>query len=326
MRIAILGAGAWGTALAVSTAARHEIRLYCRTPGQAVTLKRDRENRQYLPSIALPDAVACGADLGEALANADLVVIATPVAGLRSLTAALALHRVTRVVLMCKGIESGSGLLPHAVVGETLPGAEAAVLSGPSFALEVAQGLPTALTAASHDDVLLERIVDFLHAGAVRVYRSNDVVGVEIGGAVKNVMAIAAGISDGLDLGSNARAALITRGLSEMMRLALAQGARAETVMGLTGAGDLILTCTGMLSRNRRVGLALGAGEPLEQILARLGHVAEGVAGAAAVLGLARQHGVEMPITEVVCAVLFDRLAPREALLRLLARSPTTEH
>jgi glycerol-3-phosphate dehydrogenase (NAD(P)+) len=325
MRIAILGAGAWGTALAVVASARHPVTLYARAAAHVEELARLRENRRYLPGVALGSGIECVGDLEVALAHAELIVLATPLAGLRSLCRALAPRNVGEVVWVCKGIETETRLLPHSVVAEELPGARTAALSGPSFALEVAQGRPTALTAASADPDLQGRIVGALHAGALRVYRSDDLVGVEVGGAVKNVMAIAAGISDGLQLGTNARAALVTRGLAEIMRFALAMGGRAETVMGLTGAGDLILTCTGALSRNRSVGLALGGGESLEAVLARLGHVAEGVPCARAVLALAREHGIEMPITEAVCAVLFEKLAPREGLLRLLARAPKSE-
>ena len=326
MRISILGAGAWGTALASVAAKRHDVTLHTRDAALAASLMQSRENARYLPGFALPATLVVTNDLEAAAQDAELIIIATPVAGLRGTGRALAPMRPRQIVYVCKGLEEKTGLLPHQVIAEVLPGVPAAVLSGPSFATEVAAGLPVALTAASVDEVLAERIVHTLHGGAVRVYRSSDVVGVEVGGAVKNVMAIAAGISDGLELGANARAALLTRGLSEMMRFGTALGGSPETLMGLTGVGDLILTCTGGLSRNRRVGLALGHGKTLAAALASLGHVAEGVPGARAVKSSAERLGVDMPITVSVSAILFDGLAPREALAHLLARAPRHEH
>ncbi len=326
MRIAILGAGAWGTALAVSLAARHQIVLYARSAELAGEIASHGENRRYLPGIGLPAAIRCSAELSHAVRDADLIVVATPVAGLRPTCSALHAHEVTRLVWLCKGFEEHTGLLPHQIVAEVLPQVRGAVLSGPSFALEVARGQPTALTAASADGPLLSQCVDAFHGNLLRVYRSDDLVGVEVGGAVKNVLALATGICDGLELGLNARAALMTRGLSEMMRLGIALGARSETLMGLSGVGDLVLTCTGALSRNRAVGLALGSGEALPAILARLGHVAEGVLCARAVLDLARRHGVEMPITAVVCSVLFEGLPASEGVAALFARAPRSEN
>ena len=258
MRISIVGAGAWGTALALIAARRHDVTLHVRSTSQTEALKQSRENARYLPGFMLPPTVAVTSDLAEAVSDAELIVLATPVSGLRDTGLALASMRPRQVVCVCKGLEAETFLLPHQVIAEVLPGVPAAALSGPSFASEVAAGLPVALTAASADEVLAERIVHTLHGGAVRVYRSSDVIGVEVGGAVKNVMAVASGISDGLELGANARAALITRGLSEMMRYGAAVGGSPDTLMGLTGVGDLILTCTGGLSRNRRVGLAIG--------------------------------------------------------------------
>ncbi len=282
--------------------------------------------RATCPASSCRRAIALTSDLAEAADGAELIVIATPVSGLRETGLALAPYRPRQVVCVCKGLERETCLLPHQVIADAMPGVAAAALSGPSFASEVAAGLPVALTAASADEVLAERIVHTLHGGAVRVYRSSDVIGVEVGGAVKNVLAIAAGISDGLELGANARAALLTRGLSEMMRFGVALGGSAETLMGLTGVGDLILTCTGALSRNRRVGLALGQGRPLATTLASLGHVAEGVECARAVKASAERLGVEMPIGAAVSAILFDGLAPRDALGHLLARAPRHEH
>lgn len=325
MRVAILGAGAWGTALATLAAARHEVNLYARNARFAEELNQRRENLSYLPGIELPASVRCLNDLRLAVRGADLVLLATPVAGLHATCSELRRMPVPDLVWLCKGFEEHTGLLPHALVEALLPESRGAVLSGPSFAREVAQHQPTALTVASKHPDLQQRVVELFHAGALRVYKSDDVVGVEVGGAVKNVMAIATGVSDGLELGLNARAALVTRGLSEMMRFGQALGARAETLMGLTGVGDLILTCTGALSRNRQVGLALGRGERLPDILGRLGHVAEGVRCAQSVRLLAQQHDVEMPITDAVCAILFDGLLARDAVVSLLGRSPRSE-
>ena len=326
MRISVVGGGAWGTALTLIAAARHEVTLCVRNVAQMQSLRSTRENARYLPGLVLPPAITITSDLGEAVQDAELIVLATPVSGLRMTVMSLKALRPRQIVSACKGLEDSTNLLPHRVIADVLPDVPVAALSGPSFANEVAAGLPVALTAASADEVLAERIVHTLHGGAVRVYRSSDVIGVEVGGAVKNVMAVAAGISDGLELGANARAALITRGLSEMMRYGVALGGSAETLMGLTGVGDLILTCTGGLSRNRRVGLAIGQGQTLPSALAALGHVAEGVQCVRAVKASAERVGVEMPITAAVAAILFEGLPPREALGHLLARAPRYEH
>ena len=322
-RIAVLGAGAWGTALAAVLAPRHQVRLWARDRAQAEAIARERCNRRYLPEIALPEALEVGADARAALDGAELALVATTVAGLRE-----ALGRVGAVpaVWLCKGFEAGSGLMPHQVAGQVLgPEARFGALSGPSFALEVARGLPCALTLAARDARFAREAAAMVHGGRLRVYYGTDLVGVEVGGAVKNVMAVAAGISDGLGLGQNARAALITRGLAEIARLGAALGAQPETLMGLAGAGDLILTATGDLSRNRRVGLELATGRALGEVLAGLGHVAEGVRTAAEVAKLARSRGVEMPITETVVQVLEGRLAPAQAVERLLARDAKAE-
>ncbi len=264
---------------------------------------------------------------GEALEGASLALVATPVAGLRATLNALRAARADLpVVWLCKGLEQGSGLLPHQIVESELGSTAACgALSGPSFALEVAQGLPCALTIASRDATFARRAAKLLHGGRLRVYYTEDLIGVEVGGAVKNVMAIAVGISDGLGLGQNARDALITRGLAAIARLGTALGGTPETVLGLAGAGDLILTATGDLSRNRRVGLALARGETLEKILSGLGHVAEGVRTAKEVVRLARSRGVEMPISEAVSAVLEGRLAAPKAVELLLARDSRQE-
>lgn len=326
MRIAVLGAGAWGTALAVAFHRLHAVRLWSRPGASRDALQRERAS-PYLPGIALPIEVAIDDDMRSAVAQAELVIIATPTAGLReTLRALAALQPAAAVLSACKGFESESGLLPHDVVAQALPATRlAGALSGPSFALEVAQGLPTALTVASADAAFASRVAAALNGPRLRLYSSTDLVGVELGGALKNVIAVAAGIADGLSLGRNARAALITRGLAEIARLGHALGGRAETFMGLTGLGDLVLTCTGDLSRNRTVGLRLAKGEPLAAILASLGHVSEGVASAQSAARLAAARGIDMPITAAVCRVLFEGEPPLRAVESLLARDPRAE-
>jgi glycerol-3-phosphate dehydrogenase (NAD(P)+) len=325
MRIAVLGAGAWGTAMAMAASPRHDVLLWARDAAQAEAMRRDRRNRRYLPEVEMPPELAIGSNHAAALehAHGGLIVIATPMSGLREQLARLPAG--ARALWLCKGFESGSGALGHEVARELDPQAQVGVLSGPSFALEVARGQPTALVAASADDALTALAVQAFHSETMRVYTSNDAAGVEVGGAVKNVMAIATGIADGLALGLNARAALVTRGLAEMTRLGLALGARAETFMGLSGLGDLVLTATGDLSRNRRVGLALAGGRPLPRILEDLGHVAEGVYTAPMVQARARSLGIEMPITDAVVAVLDGQLAPAQALRQLMSREARAE-
>jgi len=322
-RIAVLGAGAWGTALAAVLATRHEVRLWARDPSQAEAIARDRRNRRYLPEVPLPGSLAVGADARAALEGAELALVATSVAGLRD---TLGRTGAVPAVWLCKGFEAGSGLMPHQVAQQVLgAGVPSGALSGPSFALEVARGLPCALTLASHDANFARAAAALVHGRRLRVYYGTDLVGVEVGGAVKNVMALAVGISDGLGLGQNTRAALITRGLAEIARLGASLGAQPETLMGLAGAGDLILTATGDLSRNRRVGLELAKGRSIDEVLAGLGHVAEGVRTAAEVAKLARSRGVEMPITETVVQVLAGALSPQQAVERLLARDAKAE-
>lgn len=322
--LAVLGAGAWGTALAAALASRHRVTLWARDPAQAKALVVERRNARYLPEITLPESLHIGFDLDQALSGAAILIAATPVAGLRDLLGRLRGGKVP-LVWLCKGFEQDSAALPHEIVAASGIRAPSGALSGPSFALEVAKGLPCALTLASADAAFAATTAAELHGGRLRVYHSDDVAGVEIGGAVKNVLAIAVGICDGLGLGQNARAALITRGLAELARLGVALGGRAETVMGLTGAGDLILTATGDLSRNRRVGLELARGRPLAAIVAELGHVAEGVRSAHATLERARSCGVDMPITAAVDAVLEGRVTPQQAVELLLARDPKGE-
>ncbi len=328
MKLAVFGAGAWGTALARHASARHAVSLWVRDPAQATAIATARENVRYLPGVPLDGPISATSEVGVALEGADLTVIATSVAGLRPVAVALAAARpagAPPVLWLCKGLETGTGLLPHQVMADAWPGVACGALSGPSFAQEVAAGLPVALTVASLHAEVAAAALEAFHHGAARIYRSADLVGVEVAGALKNIMAIATGISDGLGLGLNARAALLTRGLAEIGRFGAALGAQPETFMGLAGVGDLVLTCTGDLSRNRRVGLALGRGETLEAVLASLGHVAEGVACCEAVRRAARRLGVELPITDAVGAVLFEGRAARDAVAALLAREPKAE-
>jgi len=334
MKLAILGAGAWGTALAIQAAARHEVRLWARDPAQAAELQRQRCNTRYLPEVALPAALQVDAGRDQALAGAELIVIASPMAGLRGLLGDCA--GATPLLWLCKGFEAGSGRLGHEIARE-LGREQVGILSGPSFAQEVARGQATALVAASEWPAVAERAVQAFHGERLRVYTSTDPVGVEVGGAVKNVMAIATGVADGLREraeqagcwaeapGLNARAALLTRGLAEMTRLGLALGARAETFLGLSGLGDLVLTATGELSRNRKVGLLLAQGLALPEVLSRLGHVAEGVYSARTVLARGRQLGLELPISAAVVDLLEGRLSPAQALQQLMARDPRAE-
>jgi glycerol-3-phosphate dehydrogenase (NAD(P)+) len=326
VRISVLGAGAWGTALASHASPRNEVLLWARDAQQAEQIGAEHCNRRYLPEIELPSTLRISGDLDAAIAHAlpGLVVVATPMAALAQVLAALPAQ--VSVVWLSKGFDAGTGRLGHEVARDLRPQARVSVLSGPSFAIEVARRQPTALVVASNHAALSTRVVEAFHADSLRIYTSDDVIGVEVGGAVKNVMAIAAGIADGMRLGLNARAALITRGLAEMTRLGAALGARAETFMGLSGLGDLVLTTTGDLSRNRQVGLRLAQGETLDGILRTLGHVAEGVYSAAIAAARARALAVEIPITEAVVDVLEGRLSPREALDRLMGREARTEH
>jgi glycerol-3-phosphate dehydrogenase (NAD(P)+) len=328
MKIAVLGAGAWGTALAIAFARRHEVTLWARDAGQAAAMRATRENARYLPGCALPEALRIEDDFAAAAGTSELNVIATPLAGLRDTLHPLrATAPATPVIWVCKGLEAGSQMLPHQIVaGELGEGVPCGALTGPSFAEEVARGLPTAITLAAADGAFAEVTAQALHNSRLRVYANHDVVGAEVAGAVKNVMAIAAGISDGMGFGLNARAALITRGLAEITRLGLALGGKRETFMGLAGMGDLILTCTGDLSRNRRVGLALAKGQALEQILRDLGHTAEGVSSAREVAVLAARLNIEMPITQAVKGVLHDGVPASEAVEQLLGRDPKLEN
>ena len=326
MNLTVLGGGAWGTALAVSAAARHDTWLWARDARQVERMRSTRRNARYLGDVVLPPALQIDSDLTTALRHArgGLLIVATPMAALGEVLGFVPVD-APGLLWLCKGFQSGSGLLGHEVAQALCPRARVGVLSGPSFALEVARGQPTALVAASTDAALCQEAVDALHCDSLRIYTSSDIVGVEVGGAVKNVLAIATGLADGMALGLNARAALITRGLAEMTRLGVSLGARAETFMGLSGLGDLVLTATGDLSRNRKVGLLLAQGLPLAQALGEIGHVAEGVHSAAMVLRRAQAQQVDRPITRAVVAVLEGACTPAQALEQLMGRHARPE-
>jgi len=327
MNITIIGAGAWGTALAISLSRNHRVTLWSIDADQIEAMRAVRCNQSFLPDVPLPENLGLSADFSAALEDAELAIVAVPVAALRSVLEKMApLTPQFGVIWVCKGFEAETSLLPHQVAAEALPGEfPRGVLSGPSFAQEVACGLPCALTLASADEAFAQRTAQALHHAHLRVYASNDVIGVEVGGAVKNVMAIAAGICDGLGLGYNARAALLTRGLAEITRLGLKLGGHKETLGGLSGAGDLILTCTGDLSRNRQVGLLLVQRHELSEILRQLGHVAEGVYTVREVHRLAQRMGVAMPICEAVYRILYEHIPVDGAVAELLNRAPNTE-
>lgn len=329
-RFAVIGAGAWGTALACNLARNgNAVRLWGRDAAQLAAIQSTRRNSRYLPDTAIPDTVRAEPSLAAAVDNCTDVLVAVPSNAFRDTLEALAAV-VMRPVKLCwatKGLEPTSGRFLHEVAREVF-GSQVtrAVISGPSFAKEVGDGLPTAVTLASANADYGNALVEAFHNDHFRVYSSIDVIGAEIGGAVKNVIAIAAGISDGLAFGANARAALITRGLAEIMRLGTALGARPETITGLTGLGDLVLTCTGSLSRNRRLGLALAGGDSVDKAAGDIGQAIEGIGAADAVYALATQNHVEMPITRQVRRVLHDNLPARDAVVSLLSRAPKSEH
>jgi glycerol-3-phosphate dehydrogenase (NAD(P)+) len=330
MNLSVLGAGAWGTALAASVANRHATCLWARDAVQAQQMRASGRNERYLPGVDLPRELSVAADFDAAVAHAaqGLIVIATPMSALHEMLHRLPAEAIDTgsIVWLCKGFQQGTGWLGHEVARALRPRARVGVLSGPSFAIEVARGQPTALVIASDDGVLRDTVVEVLHSDSLRIYTSPDPVGVEVGGAVKNVLAIATGIADGMQLGLNARAALITRGLAEMTRLGVALGARAETFMGLSGLGDLVLTATGELSRNRQVGVRLAQGVPLARILSELGHVAEGVYSASTALQRASACAVDMPISEAVVQVIEGRMTPAQVLESLMGRGARAEN
>ena len=337
LKIAVIGAGAWGTALAISAsrhAAGHRVQLWTRDAAAAKAMQSQRSNQRYLPDVNFPDALQCASspdsELASWAATQDLIVIGTPMSALRGMLMILQDIQVP-VAWLCKGFEAasegvGSGAMPHEVCQQVAPNIKSGALSGPSFALEVARAQPTALVAASAHASVQQMLVNAFHSPSLRVYANEDIVGVEVGGAVKNVLAIATGLSDGLNLGLNARAALITRGLSEMTRLGVALGAKAETFMGLSGLGDLVLTATGDLSRNRKVGLLLAQGMDLQHAVQSLGHVAEGVYSARTVVMRAQALGVDMPISQGVLALLEGKLKPTEAVAALMGRGAKDEN
>ena len=326
--VSVLGAGSWGTALAVLLARNGvDVRLWGHLAADVERLRAVRENRQFLPGVTLPDRVTPEADLEAAVAGAQDVLLVVPSHAFRPVLAAVAplLRQEAAIAWATKGFEPRTGLLLHEVAAAELPGHDLAVLSGPSFAGEVAHGLPTAVTIAATRPAHGERLAGYLHGEAFRAYTSPDLVGVQVGGAAKNVMAIAAGIADGLGFGANSRAALITRGLAEITRLGLALGGRPETFMGLAGLGDLALTCTDNQSRNRRMGLALARGLTIDQARAEIGQEVEGVATAREVWHKSQALGVEMPITEQTYKVLYEGLAPLAAVQALLGRRQRAE-
>ncbi|HEY7986832.1 MAG TPA: NAD(P)H-dependent glycerol-3-phosphate dehydrogenase [Methylophilaceae bacterium] len=328
MKVAVLGAGAWGTALAIQIAREHQVLLWTRNQDHLQEMRQTRMNRRYLGDFPFADSLQIESDFNTAIRDADIILAAVPTNGLRETLRNIRLVGGNKpVVWACKGLEASSAKLLYEVAQEELAAdAPWGILSGPSFAEEVAQGSPTAITVASSDENLAHDFATALHGGNLRVYHTTDVIGVAVGGALKNVIAIASGISDGMGFGLNARAALLTRGLAEITRFGVALGGKAETLMGLAGAGDLILTATGNLSRNYKVGLHLAKGETLEQILAALGHVAEGVSTAREVGRRAATMGVEMPITNQVNRVISEGLSPRTAVENLLGREQKPEN
>ena len=326
--IAVLGAGVWGTALAVVLARHgHHVLLWGSDEARLARLAHERSNATSLPGVAFPEGLAIETDLATACQQATGLLLAVPSGGFRAVLRAIAPHYSQETILawVTKGLEPGSHKRLSEICAEILPDCPPTLVTGPSFAQEVAAGLPTALTVASTHVATAEHVASWLRGERLRVYTTDDVIGAEVGGAVKNVLAIAAGISDGLGFGANARAALITRGLAELLRLGLALGARAETLMGLAGVGDLVLTCTDNTSRNRRVGLALARGRSLGDIVGELGQAVEGVASAREVHALARDHDIDMPITEQVYQVLFGGRSPEAAVTALLSRDPKIE-
>ena len=326
-RVAVIGAGSWGTAMATIVGAEHPVSLWVRSPELAVTIREAGENPTYLPGVSMPDGLVVTSSLDEALDHAQIVFMAVPSHGFRDVLTGVAplAAGVEAVVSLAKGIEIGTNLRMSEVVAEVLPGVPAGVLTGPNLASEVAHGHPAACVVALPDEGLAARVQVLVHTRTFRTYTGTDVVGCEIAGATKNVMAIAAGISDGLGLGDNTRAVLITRGLAELGRLGVTLGGKVLTFGGLAGVGDLVATCASPKSRNRTVGFALGQGQTLEEIVGGMHMVAEGVKSAGPLVGLARAHGVEMPIAEQVQQIVEGRCSPAEALMALMARPSRPE-
>jgi glycerol-3-phosphate dehydrogenase (NAD(P)+) len=329
MKVAVLGAGSWGTALAaLAVRTGHEVVLWGRDAEVVAAIRAGHQNPRYLPGIELPDALRATTDIAAAVAGADLVLVVVPSHAFVETVRALVPHRRAEagVAWATKGFEPGSGRFLHEAARELLgAGVPLAVVTGPSFAREVAAGLPTALTVHADPPAFAATVAEVLHGPTFRAYTGDDLIGAELGGAMKNVLAVATGVSDGMQLGFNARAGLITRGLNEMLRLNAALGGRAETLMGLAGLGDLVLTCTGDLSRNRRLGLALGRGVPLDEALREIGQVVESVQTADEVMRLARRHKVDLPISSAVHAALHGRITPADGVRRLLSRGQKAE-
>jgi len=330
LSVAVLGAGSWGTALAALIARHgHAVVLWGRDAAMVAAIEQRHENPHYLPGVALPPSLRATTDLAAAMAGIDLVLVVVPSHAFTATLHALAPLRPepAGVAWATKGFEPGSGRFLHEVAADTLgPGVPLAVVTGPSFAREVAQGLPTALTVQGESPAFVQQVADVLHGPNFRAYTGDDMRGAELGGAMKNVLAVATGAADGMNLGLNARTGLITRGLNEMLRLNAAIGGRPETLMGLAGLGDLVLTCTGDLSRNRRLGLALGRGQTLDDAVREIGQVVESVQTADEVMRLADRHGLELPIAHAVRDVLHGDLTPAQALQRLLARGQKAEY
>lgn len=328
MKITVLGAGAWGTALAIHFAQYHQVILWGKDKDHIQALKKERQNTRYLSHHTFPTELHITDDFSLALKNSELILCATPVSGLRSTLQNIKKEgqEKTPFLWACKGFEQQTGLLPHQILLEEIPNHHYyGALSGPSFADELARGLPCAVCIASPNGPWLRDLVRTLNTSVMRLYANTDLIGAEVGGALKNIMAIATGVSDGLNCGLNARAALITRGLAEMSRLSTALGARTESMMGLAGMGDLVLTCTGNLSRNRTVGLLLAQNKDLPSILKELGHVAEGVFTAFEALKMANRHRIDLPITEIVCALLNGHIQAKDAVENLMNREPRSE-
>lgn len=330
LNIAVLGAGSWGTALAALMARNgHAVTLWGRDEKVAAAIERDHENPRYLPGIPLPQNLRASTDLAVAMAACDLVLVVVPSHAFTETLRAIAPLRPAGagVAWATKGFEPGSGRFLHEVAEDIVgPGVPLAVVTGPSFAKEVTLGLPTAVTVHGEDPGFTQQVADVLHGPAFRAYTGDDMVGAELGGAMKNVLAVATGVADGMQLGLNARAGLITRGLNEMLRLAAAIGGKPETLMGLAGLGDLVLTSTGDLSRNRRLGLALGRGESLDEAVRQIGQVVESVQTANEVMRLADRCGIELPISAAVHSVLHGELTPADGLRQLLAREQKPEY
>jgi glycerol-3-phosphate dehydrogenase (NAD(P)+) len=326
-RVAVIGAGSWGTAVASIVGAAHPTSLWVRSPDLAATMTSTRQNGTYLPDITLPDALAVTASLEEALDGVSVVFMAVPSHGFRTVLTAMAplAARVEAVVSLAKGIEMGTNLRMSQVVNEVLPGVPAGVLTGPTLAREVAQGHPSACVVALPDGAQAARVQELVHTRTFRTYTGTDVIGCEVAGATKNVMAIAAGICDGLGLGDNTRAVLITRGLAELGRLGFTLGGKVLTFGGLAGVGDLVATCSSPKSRNRTVGFALGQGKSLDDIVNGMQMVAEGVKSAGPLVALARAHGVEMPIAEQVECIVEGACSPKDALMNLMNRPSRPE-